>query len=590
MVSRTQQILAQRAVPRVERRPAARGVLSVRQRVLFTIALIVFAVGSIYASIAMLTRVTPALFPGKNLAVPFVQNVLEQLPGPAAVAAPGEESAFNGRINLLIIGLDRRPNEPVAGVYRTDTIMVATIDPITKVVSALSFPRDLWIDIYDGDEQIDENRINASYGYGFERGNSVDAGAKQLMHDIRKNFGITIDHWVLMDFEAVEQTIDSLGGLELTISEELESYDFWYSKESGDPHRQLDFPAGTNTYDGYTAVAFGRNREGDQGDLLRVKRQQLVLQSLIKKIFDEGLTSRSPISLWDTYNDLFTHNVPVSKWPGYFFLFKESAGQLETYSVADPVNETQTVFDAFEGDLAVLYWDDENVQYWISKAFTPPRYARSVVEIHNGWGDDGGARAAALGSYLKYVKALPVVDLGPDVPVQAASEIVLYSADRRPMAEDIAGWMGVPLSAIRVEPRTSETQPDVLIIVGEDFDYTDLPEQTDVEEFQQGGDGSFDSGEGGFDDGSGFDDGGSFEEPLPDDGGFEEPLPDDGGFEEPLPDDGGFEEPLPDDGGFEEPLPDDGGLEEPAPDDGFEELPTEEAGIEEPQSPRPGPQ
>ncbi|MDZ7727664.1 MAG: hypothetical protein U5Q44_05395 [Dehalococcoidia bacterium] len=130
-----------RATGRSHQRSATR--YSIRQRLTFVLALVVFAAASFYAGGAMLTRAYPALFPGEN--APF-SAALGRLPGPVKVEQPDDDSVFNQRRNILIIGLDKRPDEPMLGEYRTDVIMVATIDPVYNSVNILSFPRDMYID------------------------------------------------------------------------------------------------------------------------------------------------------------------------------------------------------------------------------------------------------------------------------------------------------------------------------------------------------------------------------------------------------------------------------------------------------------
>ncbi|WP_322796998.1 LytR C-terminal domain-containing protein, partial [Tepidiforma sp.] len=145
-------------------------------------------------------------------------------------------------------------------------------------------------------------------------------------------------------------------------------------------------------------------------------------------------------------------------------------GRLKTYSLGDPVNDVPTVtgFTTL-GGAAVLSWNPENVQYWLNQVFTKAAYSESNVEIQNGFGIDGAARAAALGRYLAYVKGLPTVYYGPDVPPQPRTTITLYHTDRRVLAEDIAKWLGIPESEIIVTPSTDTALPDVVITIGQDF-------------------------------------------------------------------------------------------------------------------------
>src|SRR6185503_633666 len=108
-------------------------------------------------------------------------------------------------------------------------------------------------------------------------------------------------------------------------------------------------------------------------------------------------------------------------------------------------------------------------QYWLSQVFTKSQYSASTVEIQNGYGDDGQVRAAALGRYLAYSKGLPTVYFGPDQTPQPRTTITLYGDDRKPLAEDIAKWMGIPTSEIITMPKDDSSLPDIVIVVGKDF-------------------------------------------------------------------------------------------------------------------------
>lgn len=430
---------------------------------MFVLALLVFLCASLFTMLALLGRVTPMLFPGKN-----ILNVrgLSQLSSIApAIAQPGANDIQNRRINLLVMGLDRRPGESdISG--RTDSLLVASIDPVTRTTNMLSFPRDLWIDIHAPDGKVYQDRINASFAAGVANGKSAEAGAEQVKRDLRENFGIEITHWVVMDFFAVEQLIDAVGGIDVDIPYELSVGNWFYSDD--DVHgRYVSFPAGVQHLDGYNAVAFGRNRDPD--DFARVKRQQLVITTALSKVFSLGLLN-NPAGLYDAYSNLIKTDVPKSRMPGYGLLLKDTGGRNKTFSMGDPVNGLQTVESWTTPDgRSVQLWNPENAQYWLSQVFTKSAYASSNVEIQNGYGgDDGAARAAALGRYLAYSKGLPTVYYGPDQPVQPSTSIVLYG-DKGQLADDVARWMNLPSSAIRVLPKGDTSLPDVVIVVGKDF-------------------------------------------------------------------------------------------------------------------------
>jgi LCP family protein required for cell wall assembly len=476
MVSRTKEAPRVATAQPVGRRANSRtaALRSSRERRLFTFALVVFAITSSWASLVLFARVYPALFPGQVLtdAIPVkaVGGALVQLPGPLKVEAPGANSVFNERINILVLGVDKRPQDAELGGYLTDSIMIATVDPVTKQASAVSFPRDLYIDHYLSNGGVFKGRINESYGLGFKETKSPDAGARQLERDIEKNFGIKVDYYVLLDFEGVEKLIDSIGGVELDIPYELSVPDWWYSNDdySG---RWVSFPPGRQRVDGYHAVAFGRYRE--DSDLYRVKRQQLVLQTAMAKAFSTGILNNDPFELYDAYVSTVKTDVPRARMFGFATLLKATGGELATYSVGDPVNGRDTVspFTGF-GGASVLEWDRENVAIILSQVFTKSQYANSTVDIRGGYGGgDDGEKADELARYLRFQKGLPAVFVAPDVAIQGETTIALYNEERFDMAKEVAGWLGLPTTAIKeaARPSSSAGAPDMVITIGRNY-------------------------------------------------------------------------------------------------------------------------
>ncbi len=448
------------------------------QRLAFVLALMTFALAATFTSVALLARVTPALFPGKDLTNLAIIRPLAALDTPfVTIKPPSDASVFNKRINVLILGVDRRPAygndgqalplpDDVNAGYLTDTIMIGTIDPVGKQASLLSFPRDMLIDIHTK-AFVYEDRINTSFGIGVRSGGTIRSGIDQLKLDLESNFGIEIDHYVIMDFKGVEKLVNAVGGVEVDIPYDLSVGDWFYSDD--DIHGQwLSFPSGINRLDGYRAVAFGRHREYDS-DLKRVKRQQLVLKAALGKVFSLGLLN-DPLGLWDAYSSTVKTDIPKSKMAGYALLVKDTNGRLGTFSLGDPVNGIETMIPyTTGGGAAVQKWNAENVQYWLSQVFTKAQYSASAVEIQNGYGEDGAVRATALGRFLAYSKGLPTVYLGPDQPAQPLTTITLYGNEKRALAEDIAGWMGIPQSRIQVLPKEDSSLPDVVVVLGKDF-------------------------------------------------------------------------------------------------------------------------
>jgi LCP family protein required for cell wall assembly len=458
--------------PALRRRPAGPRALSRGTRLLFVFGLLVFGMTSLYTSLALLARVTPALFPGQTLS--------DVLPGPLPadkiVANPGPDSVFNRRINILVLGLDARPQQEADATLpteerfkaRSDTLMVASVDPVTQTTNFLSFPRDMVIDVYPKQGGKYRTRINESFLEGLQSGKSIEAGAEQVQRDLEKNFGIETDYWAVLDFRGVAEVIDAMGGVDVNVPEDLAIPGWWYSDDDV-THRFITIPPGPQKLDGYMAVALSRNR--DPNDLARIKRQQLVMEAAVSKAFSQGLLSptRWP-GLWDAYKDTLKTDVPNGRLPGYANLLRQTKGHMKAYSLGDPVGDRPTVWDGNLGGAAVLFWDPENVKYWISRAFPNGEYGNATVEVRNGRSQGGAPESLAIGRFLEVEKALPTVYVGPDAEAQAHSQLLVYGDDRRKLAEDIAEWLNLPETAIQEFPRDDQNLPDVELIVGDDLD------------------------------------------------------------------------------------------------------------------------
>jgi len=179
----------------------------------------------------------------------------------------------DGRINLLLLGIDRRGGTGWA--FRTDTIMVVTLDPDTRAAGILSIPRDLQLAI-PGHGQ---DRINTANVYGSLQGNP-DGGPALLASTIEASFGIPVDGYLMVDFRAFEEIVDILGGIDVVVPKLL--HDTVYpDPRPGDPHayKTIHFEPGLQHMDGSRALEYARSRMSTS-DFDRAKRQQLVLLAI----------------------------------------------------------------------------------------------------------------------------------------------------------------------------------------------------------------------------------------------------------------------------------------------------------------------
>ncbi|MCH7810523.1 MAG: LCP family protein, partial [Chloroflexi bacterium] len=122
-----------------------------------------FALLSLYAFAAMATQIDDDLLPGNELRIPIVQA----LPGIDGGSDKDRAETIDERINILLLGLDQRLDDASDEPYRTDSVVIFTIDPFAKTAGAFSIPRDTLVEIPDGNGGIfTRNRINVAYEMG----------------------------------------------------------------------------------------------------------------------------------------------------------------------------------------------------------------------------------------------------------------------------------------------------------------------------------------------------------------------------------------------------------------------------------------
>lgn len=182
------------------------------------------------------------------------------------------------RKNILIMGIDRRPGEPF--ISRTDTMMLASIDPETDEISILSIPRDLYVVIPGRGQE----RINTAFVYG-SAGNNPAGGAQLAMQTVEYNLGVPVHEYVLVDFSAVTKGIDAIGGIDINVPYEIYDPTFPNMDYGYDP---LYIPAGLQHMDGATALKYARTRHQDN-DFQRAHRQQQVIMAVRQKVLGLGL-------------------------------------------------------------------------------------------------------------------------------------------------------------------------------------------------------------------------------------------------------------------------------------------------------------
>lgn len=178
--------------------------------------------------------------------------------------------------NIALFGVDTEDG----GVGRSDSIMVATLDPIHKKLKLTSLMRDSYVNI----EGYGNDKLNHAYAFG---------GPQLSIKTINENFGFNIEDFISVNFSSLPVIIDILGGIELEITdEEVGLINNYVSSLNSSSYVTS---SGYQYLNGDQALAYSRVRYTEGGDYKRTERQRLVLEAVFEKLLSTPASSYSSI-------------------------------------------------------------------------------------------------------------------------------------------------------------------------------------------------------------------------------------------------------------------------------------------------------
>jgi LCP family protein required for cell wall assembly len=183
-------------------------------------------------------------------------------------AAKEAEQASGEPLDVLVLGVDRRPDSAEGESTRSDTMMLVRVTPATGEVKLLSVPRDLYVEVESGEK----NRINTAYAYG-----GVEK-ARAVMEDLT---GVDIDNYVIVDFEGFEKVIDAMGKVRVDVGKGM----FPEHWNMGEGFQRLN---------GHKALMYARYRGTPGADLDRIDHQQKLLAGLRRQALRWDTVTRLP--------------------------------------------------------------------------------------------------------------------------------------------------------------------------------------------------------------------------------------------------------------------------------------------------------
>jgi len=397
---------------------------------------------------------------------------------------------LDGAIDILLVGQDSRtdaqgnplPREVLdmlhAGVSdgerQTDTMILVHIPQNGKKATAISFPRDSWVEITGG---FGKHKLNSAYVYAYndtsktlqQQGNSdlkdvdakaKDAGRKNLIATLEKFIGKPkmIDRYAEVNLSSFYEITKAIGGVEVCLNNAVKE------KKSG-----VDLPAGKSTVEGVQALAFVRQRYDLQnGDLDRIARQQAFLSGLANKVLSSDVLI-NPAKISDLIGAVKKSVVLSAGWD-----LPEFAAQMRGLTSGNVEFHTiPTQGDATIGGAAVLRVDPAQVQAEVTRltsdgqtapTSTPatlPGAEAVTVELFDGSG------SPTMATELRNLLQGKGFKLAPDTKLSTRNSTVVRHAPGDEAA--LALIKQVFGTAVQAEADRDVAPGKVRVLLGKDF-------------------------------------------------------------------------------------------------------------------------
>jgi polyisoprenyl-teichoic acid--peptidoglycan teichoic acid transferase len=360
---------------------------------------------------------------------------------------------------VLLLGGDKRADEP----YRTDTMILAKVDPKKKKMWMLSIPRDTRVEV-DGHGAI---KINSAFTYG---------GAEGAVKAVKNLTGVSINHYMLVDFEGFSEAVDALGGVWVDVPVEINDV-----KAASHNKKAAHIDAGYQLLDGDHALTFTRARHqfADQ-DFSRMKNQQIFFKALADQIAESGNIAKLPRTV--------SAIAPYVKTDMSLMEMIRTAQALR--SAGGKNLNTATIEGEWRSPF--IYPDEEKMNKLIEKmragkSFEATKTAEKssakdaapagaedpsdiTVEVRNGGGIAGSGKQAS--SIIK-AQGFDVGKVGNTQQFVYDDTLVVYK-ENQPNAALVATVL--PPGAKLVESRGMYAfDSDVLVVIGKDWDLAKVP-------------------------------------------------------------------------------------------------------------------
>lgn len=403
-----------------------------------------------------------------------------------------------GHTNILLLGQGDAGHD---GVDLTDTIMVASMDPVkTQSVVLMSLPRDLY---FLETEKMGEGRINSlyrDYKAALKREGLDDAAAskeamQQLANEIGRALDIEIHHIVKVDFIGFVQAVDAIGGIDIVVPETLVDTEYPGPNYT---YETFQISAGPQHIDGETALKYARSRHSTS-DFARSARQQQILKAIADKMKSEGLLTK-PGQIMDLM-EIMNEHVETTLQLREMIGLAELGKQLDQSKILSLQLNTQNgLYGSFSEAGGMLY-NPPRDQFGGASVLLPvsiPEFPvtwnqirgltqllvhereahaeRAPIRILNAGAAPGSARRLG-GELIRYGFNVAVMENAPEEAERPTSRLIGSSAS--PTANRLAELLGMEFASTMPSSAASSEgmvlPPEAVTIeLGEDYEYSTL--------------------------------------------------------------------------------------------------------------------
>jgi LCP family protein required for cell wall assembly len=238
-------------------------------------------------------------------------RIFQPTSGEEGIVAPTGPVPKDGeRINVLLVGVDKLPDRSAS---LTDTMIVASLDPVGKTVSMVSLPRDM-VNVPLGNGDVYGPKLNSLLSFAERNPKSFPEGGMRTLEDaVGTLLGIPIHYYARIDFIGFIAMVDAVGGVDIDVKRPLKAkrYDGYGLETKG-----FRLTKGTHHLTGAEALAYARIRKGaGETDFTRAARQQDVIVALRSRVSSGGSLFWKLPTLLDAVANTIRTDVPTTRLP-----------------------------------------------------------------------------------------------------------------------------------------------------------------------------------------------------------------------------------------------------------------------------------